>query len=186
MTVISLHWEAFSLHWTVILPTTLYMFTGFYVICISFFTADNLTIPYHTAQIICCFFPPFALQLGCSSFLKSYKGISTSSICWIMVSAQTMQIYSWFNWQSKLLFLSHSLQVADIFIYTALAWYFSQVWPSKVGVAKPFYFTGNRTPTKQGRILPSGKSYPRFVVKRVKKIQFYPLWSGKVAKKKLG
>jgi len=46
--------------------------------------------------------------------------------------------------------------------------------------------TGNRTPTKQGRILPSGKSYPRFVVKRVKKIQFYPLWSGKVAKKKLG
>jgi ABC-type multidrug transport system fused ATPase/permease subunit len=31
-------------------------------------------------------------------------------------------------------------QVADIFIYSALAWYFSQVWPSQVGVPKPFYF----------------------------------------------
>lgn len=30
--------------------------------------------------------------------------------------------------------------MADIFIYSALAWYFSQVWPSKVGVPKPFYF----------------------------------------------
>ena len=30
--------------------------------------------------------------------------------------------------------------MADIFIYTALAWYFSQVWPSKVGVARPWYF----------------------------------------------
>jgi hypothetical protein len=29
---------------------------------------------------------------------------------------------------------------ADIFIYTLLAWYFSQVWPSEFGVAKPFYF----------------------------------------------
>ena len=28
----------------------------------------------------------------------------------------------------------------DIFIYSALAWYFSQVWPSKVGVPKPWYF----------------------------------------------
>ncbi len=27
-----------------------------------------------------------------------------------------------------------------MFIYSFLAWYFSQVWPSKVGVAKPFYF----------------------------------------------
>ena len=32
------------------------------------------------------------------------------------------------------------LQVADIFIYTALAWYFSQVWFTKVGVPKPWYF----------------------------------------------
>ena len=32
------------------------------------------------------------------------------------------------------------VQVADIFIYSILAWYFAQVWPSKVGVPKPFYF----------------------------------------------
>jgi ABC-type multidrug transport system fused ATPase/permease subunit len=32
------------------------------------------------------------------------------------------------------------VQIADIFIYSFLAWYFSQVWPSKVGVPKPFYF----------------------------------------------
>ena len=44
--------------------------------------------------------------------------------------------------------------------------------------------TGNRTPTKQGRILPSGKSYPGFVDKTVKKIKFYPPCSEKVAKKK--
>jgi hypothetical protein len=31
-------------------------------------------------------------------------------------------------------------QFADIFIYSFLAWYFSQVWPSAVGVPKPFYF----------------------------------------------
>lgn len=29
---------------------------------------------------------------------------------------------------------------ADIFIYAILAWYFAQVWPSKIGVRKPFYF----------------------------------------------
>jgi ABC-type multidrug transport system fused ATPase/permease subunit len=32
------------------------------------------------------------------------------------------------------------LQFFDIFLYTFLAWYFSQVWYSKVGVAKPWYF----------------------------------------------
>jgi ABC-type multidrug transport system fused ATPase/permease subunit len=31
-------------------------------------------------------------------------------------------------------------QFADIFIYSLLAWYFSQVWPTKVGVARPWYF----------------------------------------------
>jgi ATPase subunit of ABC transporter with duplicated ATPase domains len=30
--------------------------------------------------------------------------------------------------------------VADTFIYAVLAWYFAQVWPSKLGVQKPFYF----------------------------------------------
>lgn len=28
----------------------------------------------------------------------------------------------------------------DIFIYSGLTWYFSQVWPSKLGIQKPFYF----------------------------------------------
>jgi ABC-type multidrug transport system fused ATPase/permease subunit len=32
------------------------------------------------------------------------------------------------------------LQFCDIFLYTFLAWYFSQVWYSKVGTPKPFYF----------------------------------------------
>lgn len=32
------------------------------------------------------------------------------------------------------------MQIADIFIYAVAAWYFSQVWPSKVGVPKPWYF----------------------------------------------
>jgi ABC-type multidrug transport system fused ATPase/permease subunit len=31
-------------------------------------------------------------------------------------------------------------QVADIFIYSVLAWYFAQVWPTKVGVPRPWYF----------------------------------------------
>jgi ATP-binding cassette subfamily A (ABC1) protein 3 len=31
-------------------------------------------------------------------------------------------------------------QIADIFLYSILAWYFSQVWYSKIGTAKPFYF----------------------------------------------
>ena len=43
-------------------------------------------------------------------------------------------------WYSHIFSLIFCIQVADIFIYTALAWYFSQVWPSKVGVARPFYF----------------------------------------------
>lgn len=30
--------------------------------------------------------------------------------------------------------------VADTFLYGFLAWYVAQVWPSKLGVAKPFYF----------------------------------------------
>lgn len=29
---------------------------------------------------------------------------------------------------------------ADIWIYSFLAWYFAQIWPSKIGVRKPFYF----------------------------------------------
>jgi hypothetical protein len=60
---------------------------GVYVIYIAMFTAGNLTIDYKAAQIICCFVPPLALQIGSGSFLKSYDGIPTSAICGIMVRA---------------------------------------------------------------------------------------------------
>ena len=56
------------------------------MIYIAMFLADNLTIDYKTAQIICCLVPPLALQIGSGSFLKSYDGIPTSAICGLMVS----------------------------------------------------------------------------------------------------
>ena len=86
---------------------------GCYVLYIVFFVAqvaDDLK----TAQTICCFFPPLALQIGSGAFLDSYDGIPISKICGIMF--------------------------ADVFIYAFLAWYLSQVIPSDVGVVKPFYF----------------------------------------------
>jgi hypothetical protein len=57
-----------------------------FVIYIVMFMADNLTIGYRSAQVICCLVPPLALQIGAGSFLKSYDGIPTSDICGIMVS----------------------------------------------------------------------------------------------------
>jgi len=93
---------------------TLGVLFGLYVVYVVVFLVDTTTISYKSAQIICCFVPPIALQIGSGAFLKSYDGISVSTICGIMI--------------------------ADIFIYSLLAWYFSQVWPSKVGVAKPWYF----------------------------------------------
>lgn len=78
------------------------------------FLTNTYSIGYKDAQVICCLFPPIALQIASGSFLKSYDGIPVSSICGIMV--------------------------ADIFIYSVLTWYFSQVWPSKLGVKRPFYF----------------------------------------------
>lgn len=36
--------------------------------------------------------------------------------------------------------LFFSRQIADVFIYFALTWYFSQVWPSSLGISKPWYF----------------------------------------------
>jgi len=67
-----------------------------------------------TAQGLCCLFPPFALQIGCGTFLQSYSGLPLSRICGIMF--------------------------ADIFIYSFLGWYFVQVWPSRYGIAQPVYF----------------------------------------------
>ena len=52
-------------------------------------------------------------------------------------------------------------------------------------VALGFAFTGIGTPTKQGRILPSGKSYPGFVDKKVKKNQVLPSLLRKSRQKKI-
>lgn len=93
---------------------TLAILIGFYVIFITIFVAEQYTISLHTAQVISCFFPPLALQMGCFTFSILYTGISLGDICGILV--------------------------ADVFIYSLIAWYFAQVWPSKVGVRKPFYF----------------------------------------------
>ncbi len=88
-----------------------------------------------SAQIICCFVPPLALQLGARSFLKSYEGLPLSGICGIMVRNFVFAIVAFLL--HPLNFSAFLFQVADIFIYSILAWYFSQVWPSKVGVSKP-------------------------------------------------
>ena len=61
--------------------------------------ADTVTIPIHSAQIICCLVPPLALQIGAGAFLKSYDGISISTICGIMVinSFLLLHTYSYNN-----------------------------------------------------------------------------------------
>lgn len=94
------------------------MTIAFYVIYIVVFPFSSGKLPYDQAQLAGAFFPPLAFQIGTGTFLTSYghkeKALSLSTICWIMF--------------------------ADIFIYAILAWYFAQVWPSKIGVRKPFYF----------------------------------------------
>eukprot|EP01035_Chromulina_nebulosa_P017263 gene17263-22795_t len=89
---------------------TLLVLLGFYVIYIAC-KLGEADIP---TQTFCCLFPPLALQIGSGAFLNSYQGISIQSICGIMF--------------------------ADIFIYSLLAWYISQVRPTSIGVAKPWYF----------------------------------------------
>lgn len=92
--------------------------TGFYVLYIVIFPAGKGDLSYDAAQLACAFFPPLGLQMSTGTFLRSYgkqfKTQSISTLCWIMF--------------------------ADIFIYSFLAWYFAQIWPSKIGVRKPFYF----------------------------------------------
>jgi ATP-binding cassette subfamily A (ABC1) protein 3 len=91
---------------------------GMYVMYIVFFPAAKNTLSVYQSQLACVFFPPFALQIGSGAFLRSYgDSFDVLSISQI----------------SGILF-------ADVFIYAVLAWYFSQVWPSKIGVRKPFYF----------------------------------------------
>lgn len=94
------------------------MLLGMYVMYIVFFPAQENTLSVYQSQWACVFFPPFALQVGSGAFLNSYgdnfRVLKISQI-------------------SAILFL-------DVFIYAILAWYFAQVWPSKIGVRKPFYF----------------------------------------------
>lgn len=87
---------------------------GAFVIYIIVFLVKEYTIPLSQAQTISCLFPPLALQLACGSFLKSYQGIDLSEICGMLIF--------------------------DMFLFSVLAWYFNQVWPSKLGIPKPFYF----------------------------------------------
>jgi hypothetical protein len=61
------------------------IFSGFYVLYVVVFVAGSLTIPLHDAEVICCLFPPLALQIGSGAFLNSYSGIGVSNICGIMV-----------------------------------------------------------------------------------------------------
>ena len=56
------------------------------MVYIVVFTVDASSISVSTAETLCCFVPPLALQIGAGSFLKSHKGISVSAVCWIMVS----------------------------------------------------------------------------------------------------
>ena len=57
-----------------------------FIVYIIVFLVDLASIPVQSAQIICCFVPPIALQIGSGAFLKSYDGIPMSAICGIMVS----------------------------------------------------------------------------------------------------
>eukprot|EP01035_Chromulina_nebulosa_P032536 gene32536-43467_t len=93
---------------------TLAILLGFFVVYVVVFAVKTYSGSFISAQVVCCLFPPLALQIACGAFQRSYDGISTGAIGGIMF--------------------------ADIFIYSFLAWYFSQVWPSAVGVPKPFYF----------------------------------------------
>lgn len=92
---------------------TIALLLGFYVI----YLASGLSTEEPSVQAAMSLFPPLALQLGCASFRKSYvydNKFSTGNICGMMI--------------------------VDAIIYSILAWYFSQVWPSEIGVRKPFYF----------------------------------------------
>ncbi len=60
-------------------------FLGVFITHIIVFMVELASIPVLSAQIICCFVPPIALQLGARSFLKSYDGLPLSAICGIMV-----------------------------------------------------------------------------------------------------
>ena len=75
---------------------------GFFILYIVVFTVNTVTIPYKSAQIICCFIPPIALQIGSGAFLKSYDGISIGTICGIMVYIFTVRLLQYLIINSNL------------------------------------------------------------------------------------
>jgi ATP-binding cassette subfamily A (ABC1) protein 3 len=84
------------------------------IACYVIYLSINLSYESEGLQGFLCVIPPIALQLLSGSYKKSYAGISRGTICGI-------------------LFL-------DIALYSFLAWYFNQVWPSKIGAKKNFLF----------------------------------------------
>ncbi|RYH22365.1 hypothetical protein EON65_19320 [archaeon] len=64
-----------------------------YVAYVVLFPVATYTTSLETAQTLCCFVPPLALQIGCGAFLKSYTGISVGKICSIMVRLFDMRIF---------------------------------------------------------------------------------------------
>lgn len=73
------------------------------------FIAVDIHLQSRAAQYLWCLIPPLALQLGCASFLRSYQkrdGLEAFYVSCVML--------------------------CDVVLYSILAWYFAQVWPSKV------------------------------------------------------
>ena len=84
---------------------------GFYVIYIACYSD---IMDSDDLQRFLCLFPPLAFQMACGSYASNYHGVSLADI--------------------------NGISFANIFIYSALAWYFAQVWPNEFGVQQPFYF----------------------------------------------
>lgn len=74
----------------------LFLYTGFFILYIVVFTVDTATISLKSAETLCCFIPPIALQIGAGSFLKSHEGISISEVSGILVS-ESFYFYCYFS-----------------------------------------------------------------------------------------
>ena len=58
---------------------------GFFVVYVVVFAVKTYSGSFISAQVVCCLFPPLALQIACGAFQRSYDGISTGAIGGIMV-----------------------------------------------------------------------------------------------------
>lgn len=73
-------------------------------------------------------FPPIAFQIACASFqVKYYEDISDEIIINNVLDTNSLCL----------------IMLVDFFIYSFLAWYFNQVFPSEFGVKKEWYFLLN-------------------------------------------